>query len=699
MHISPFFFRWGAVLCLLLGLSGCSPQNNAPTQILWDEWGVPHVFAQNEQELFRGLGWAQMHNHANLILKLFGRSRGRSAEYWGGQENLQRDMLIHQLGLPELAESWWQQQDATHKPNIEAFVAGMNAYAQAHPEAIDSTYQQVLPVTVQDMNLHTLYVFYTRFVGGGDLGMIQRWEETGSNTYAIAPSRSQSGHAMLVQNPHLPWFDEFLFFEAHGVAPGVNVYGANLVGLPGFGIAFNEHLGWSHTNNTIDNADTYELSLQEEGYLLDGEVKDFDKRQKVLKLKKEDGSLEEVKLEIWESVFGPVIKKGPHKALAIRFYLERPNSGKEWWEMAKARNFEEFETALKMEQIPFWNVMYADQEGNIYYLFNGHVPLRKQGDWDFWNGIVPGTTSNNLWTQVHPYADLPKVKNPETGWLQNANDPPWTCTDPLVLHPEDYPPYMAPVYNFFRPQRSARMLAEDASVSFEELVDYKLSTRMEMADRLLDDLFDAIDAYGGEKAKAARAVLQQWDRCCNADSRGAVLFYNWARKMNPYDPSIYQEPFELAKARTTPDGLADPQQAVKLLEAAAKELEEAYGSMEVPWGEVCRLRYNGRDLPANGADGSVGVFRVASATPAADGRMQVRAGDSWVAVIEFGPKVKAKVLLSYGNATQPGSPHFGDQLELFSRKEMRDAWFYRPDIEQHLEKIETLQNGRFVEQE
>jgi acyl-homoserine-lactone acylase len=702
-------------LCFCISISYAEDPTDS-TKILWDRWGVPHVFAQTQQELFFADGWAQMHSHGNLILKLLGRSRGRAAEYWGGAKNVQRDVLIHTLGFPKLAAQWWKGQDREQKQHTRAFVAGINAYLSAHPETIEAANSDILPITVADINQHSLYVFYVRFVGGGDLGTIHSWqekdtsgagaepsqeaphEETGSNTYAVGPSRAADGHAMLVQNPHLPWSDEFLFYEFHGIAPGVNTYGATLVGFPGWGIAFNENLGWSHTNNTIDNADSYELQLQDGGYLLDGEVQPFERSVKTIKIKDESGHLADYEIEILRSAHGPVVKKGKEKAVAIRLFLERPDASQQWWKMATAKNFKEFETALQLGQIPFWNVMYADKDGNIFYLFNGHVPLRAGGDWNYWNRIIPGGKSADLWTKVHPYTDLPKVKNPAIGWLQNANDPPWTCTDPMQLKPEEFPTYMAPVFNLFRSQRSARMLAEDESITLDELVSYKLSTRMEMADRLLDDLYAAIDRHGNRLSREAKAVLQAWDRCADVDSKGAVLFCSWARKLKPYDQANYSQAFRLEAARTTPDGLADPAAAVQHLETAAQEIKETYGRLDIAWGEVNRLIYHDKDLPANGADGSVGVFRVASTAPMKDGRRRVKAGDSWVAVIEFGEKVRAKVLLSYGNSTQTDSPHFGDQLELFSKKELRDAWFYREDIEQHLEKVERLVGGTFVEE-
>ena len=249
----------------------CAQTGKIETQIAWDSWGVPHIEANSVEELFFAQGWAQMHNHANLILELYGSSRGKGAEYWG-QEKFENDMLIHTLGFDELADTWETNQDPEIKTIYTAFIKGMNAYSEAHPEAIDEKNKVVLPLTTKDMNMHSMYVIFTRFIGGNDLGRIQQWPDMGSNTYAIAPKRSASGNAMLVQNPHLPWWQEFLFFESHLNLNGKNMYGTTLVGFPGIAIGFNENLGWSHTDNTIDNADTYELELKDGGYLLDGET-------------------------------------------------------------------------------------------------------------------------------------------------------------------------------------------------------------------------------------------------------------------------------------------------------------------------------------------------------------------------------------------------------------------------------------------
>ena len=258
---------------------------------------------------------------------------------------------------------------------------------------------------------------------------------------------------------------------------------------------------------------------------------------------------------------------------------------------------------------------------------------------------------------------------------------------------------MSPVRMSFRPQRYARMLLEDASITFDELVDYKLSTRLEFADRILDDLFKAIDASVSEKAKEAKTVLENWDREANADSKGMLLFYKWAKKFNVWNKANYTESWSLEKPNTTPDGIADPKRAVSLLEQVATEMEIKYGKLDVPWGDYYRIVYNDKNLPANGIDGSMGVFRVAWPARADENNMYVGGGDSWVGVIEFGEQVRAKVLLSYGNSTQKDSPHNGDQLELFYKKELRNAWFTKEDVKANTVRIEVLTETGFVNKE
>ncbi len=630
-----------------------------------------------------------MQSHGNLILRLYGQARGQAAEFWG-EDYLDSDRWVQTMGIPNRAQAWYESQNPIFRNYLDAFVGGMNAYAKEHPEALTQELKVALPLKPVDVLAHAQRVINFTFVVDPDRveDLAENDTPKGSNGWAIAPSHSQSGNAMLLANPHLPWSDLYLWYEAQLVAPEINAYGATLVGFPVLTIAFNDNLGWTHTVNTHDGWDAYELSLANNGYRFNGKIRSFDREEKVLKVKEKNGNLRSESLVVRRSVHGPILTEKQGKAIALRVVgLDKPAALQQWWDMARSKNFSEFETALKRLEIPMFTVMYADREGHIMHLFNGQVPIRKKGDFKYWSGTIPGNTSETLWTKNHPYADLPRVVDPPSGWLQNTNDPPWTTTFPSPIAADKYPAYMAPRGPMdLRSQRSAKMLLEDEKISFAELMRYKHSTQVELADRLLDDLIP-VARQGSAQARRAAEVLAAWNRKVDADSRGAVLFAFWKQAMD--DDRLFAKPWSEDAPLTTPDGLANPAEAVRVLEATATKVEVTYGALDVQWGEVFRLPGEA-NLPANGGDGDLGVFRSVWFAPGKDNRFQAVAGDSFVAAIEFSNPVKAVALNSYGNATQPGSPHAGDQLQLFARKELRPVWRSRSEVEAHLSSRQKL---------
>lgn len=663
-------------------------QAQTKSEIIWDNYGVPHIYANNEAEMYYAFGWAQMHNHANLVLQLYGQARGRAAEYWG-EDYLESDKLLHLFNLPDSAKSHYKKQSGACKKNLDAFVNGINGYAKTHPDKIDANLKKVLPIAATDILTHVAKVIYFDFLAADDIGESQRLLAPGSNAFVIAPSKSTSKNAMLVTNPHLPWGNLYLFFEAQLTAPGFNAYGVSLIGMPSLNIAFNEYLGWTHTVNTIDASDRYELTLQDGGNLLDGKTESFLKKTASLKVLQKDGSIKLQDFVLKYAKHGPVIGEKANKAYAVRIAgLGNTSFSGQYHKMAKAKNLKEFEAALKMMQNPMFNVIYADKAGNILYLFNGNVPERSEGDWTFWNGTVDGTRSKYIWNKYHAYEDLPKLVNPSTGFVQNANDPPWTSTFPTLLKSEKFPSYMSPKEMPLRPQRAVNMIKDDASITFDELVAYKMNTGLEAADRFLDDLLAAVKQFPDTLATKAAAVLQQWDKATNIDSRGAVLFVKWFDKLKN---NMFAIPWSLQQPVTTPDGLNNPKQAVELLAKAAMEVEKIYGSLDVAWGDVYRFKLGEYDFPANDGSGDYGIFRTMYyQRNKQNNKNYAYFGDSYVAVIEFGKKVNAKVLLSYGNATQPGSKHVGDQLQLLSEKKLRTALLTKEDVLQNMEKSEKL---------
>ena len=397
--------------------------------------------------------------------------------------------MIGLFEIPEQAEKNYLRMKEPFKSYLDAFVKGINDYAAAHPGIIGEKYRQVLPATGTDIIAHVLRVLCLEFIAYEDLYVARQMADNGSNAYAIAPSKSASGNALLLTNPHLPWTDFYTWFEAHLTGPGFNAYGITMVGMPTLSMAFNNNLGWAFTVNTLDGADRYELQLRDGGYLLDGAVKPFRTKEKTLRVIQPDNSFKEVSITYKYSLHGPVLGEKGDKALALRIAgFENYRVLEQYHKMAGSKNLQEFEEAMQILHNPMFNILYADKEGNIMYLFNGNVPRRPSGDYAFWKGTIDGTRSDYIWNQFHAYEELPRILNPPSGFFQNCNDPPWTVTWPAVLNPADYPAYMSPQFMHFRAQRAMNMIREMPSVTVEQLVNCKYNTVMEVAERFLDDL-------------------------------------------------------------------------------------------------------------------------------------------------------------------------------------------------------------------
>ena len=683
---------------LFAGLAGLAPAVSGAAaktgrgEILWDTYGVPHVYGKDEAAVFYGFGWSQAQNHGDIVVHLYGESRGRAAEYWG-PAFADSDRWLLSNDVPARALAWYRASTPQFRKNLDAFAQGINEYAKANPGKIDPKVAVVLPVSGVDVMAHSHrlmnYIYIApmeRTMGGPGAN-----PNNGSNAWAVAPSKSASGNTMLLANPHLPWpTSYFTYFEADLNGPGFHMYGATQVGLPVLRFCFNERMGFTNTVNTLLGSTNYELKLSGDGYLFDGKELPFKTRSTTFKVRQDDGSLKTESLTIRESVHGPVFSRPDGKTVALRVAgLDRPGGLAQYWDMGKSKSFAEFETILKRLQVAKFNIVYADKEGHIQFLDNGILPKHAKGDVAYWNGFVPGDTSATLWSDIHSYDDLPKVTDPATGWVQNTNDPPWLATYPQAIKYEDYPAYVASNGpESLRSQQSAHLLADAGKISFDDFVARKLSTHTLMADRVLDDLVAAAQGDPDPEVQAAVALLKGWNRETVADSRAALLFETWAAKFAPNNFTSlanYKVKWQASAPIDTPKGIADPSAAVGMLKAAIAEMKSKYGAIDRPFGEVSRFAIDKVDLPGNGGFGNTGIFRTITWGPLKDGKRTPNHGETWVSLVEFSTPIKAVGLMSYGNASQPGSPHRADQLKHLSDKTLRTLWTTRAQVERHLE--------------
>jgi acyl-homoserine-lactone acylase len=631
--------------------------------------------------------------------------------------------------MPDRAKAWYDAQTPTFRRYMDEFARGINDYAAQNPGAIRAELKVVLPVTGVDVVGHSLRVVHygymatqggvnnaanavLRGAGRGGEQASARFDQLamadmegvdppaldGSNTWTVGPSRSASGNSLLLINPHLAWGNTFYrYMETHVVGPDYDLYGAPQVGFPVAVVGFNRHTGWGRTVNTLDTVDFFRLTLVDaDHYMFDGQPRAFEKATETIKIKQPNGSFTEETINIRKSVHGPVVFDERGLTLAIKVAgIDRPKMLEQWFKMGEAQNLAQFQDALRMGSVPMWNANYADDQGHIMLVFNGLVGRRNQRDAAFWSGVVPGDTSETLWTDYLTFDELPKSLDPASGFNQNANEPPWLSTLP-PMNPSSYPAWVSPGDQnqpAMRTLSSLRLMTEDAKITYQQFIDKKHSTRMELAERVLPDLFAAASS-GTEAARNAAeaiAVLQRWDHRAEGDSKGAALFQAFANAyLNQGLAGKMRVRYDPKNPLTTASGLADPQAALAALATSAAEFKQTYGSLEVPYGDIYRFQAGTADLPGNGGAGNSGLFRTITYGRRVGNKYYASHGETIVCAVEFGPQQQAQCLLGYGNSTQEGSPHMSDQLPLMVQKRLHPVWRERAQVEANLESRSTL---------
>ena len=403
--------------CLLVlgfaagSIAGASSPHKG-TEILWDKFGVAHVFAKSTPDLFYGYGWATAQSHGNLLMKLYGESRGRAAEYFG-PSGVANDRWVWTNSVPQRSAAWLDAQTPEFRSYMEAFAKGINDYAAKNPNALSEQAKRVLPVTALDPIEHFHRILNYSYVAPARLAtaagpatealnVMDTPEAVGSNAWAIAPSHTAAGKTLLLGNPHLGWGDWQTYYEIQLVAPGIDLYGASQVGFPVLRFLYNGYLGFNQTVNSADGADLYRIKTEGDGYLFDGKVKQFEHDSHEFKIRQEDGSFKTEKLEIVRTIHGPVIRYDNGAPIALRVAgLDRPFAAEEYWQMATAHNFAEYRKAVSRLEVPTFNIIYADRDGHIEYLWNGILPQRVQGRPGLLGrSHVPACTSETLWTDL-----------------------------------------------------------------------------------------------------------------------------------------------------------------------------------------------------------------------------------------------------------------------------------------------------------
>jgi acyl-homoserine-lactone acylase len=468
--------------------------------------------------------------------------------------------------------------------------------------------------------------------------------------------------------------------------PGaLDYYGDFRIGSP-FGVVggFNQDLGWATTNNAIDTDELYAVDLAPglvDQIMLDGRPVPLTRILTTVEYRNGDGISSETR-ESWTSPIGPVVERAKGQAFILRSAGEGEHrGGEQFLRMMRARSFAEWESALKLRARASSNFTYADRAGNIFYVWNGALPALPHppgGD----STIVPVRSTRDVWSAIVPFDSMPQVKNPPDGYVHNENSSPHFTNLKAVLDPRRLPANVEAPSLSLRSQLALELIGKPSQkLSLEDVLRLKHSYRMLLADRVKGELLEAARAVSSDRIRAAVSVLESWDNTAAAESRGAVLFELWWRLYSARLPQPFEEPWSVSQPTTTPRGIADRDAAVETLGLAADSVRTRFGRLDVPWGEVHRVRVGTADLPVGGCPGGLGCFRVLWFRDEPDGKRAVQGGDGWVLAVEFGTVPRAYSVLAYGESNQPGSPWHADQAARFARGELKPVAFTRADVE------------------
>jgi acyl-homoserine lactone acylase PvdQ len=668
-----------------------------------DTWGVPHVFGPTDASVLFGAAYARAEDRMLEDEPFFLAALGRAAELQG-EDSFPADRLARATRVVEVAQAEYRSSPPTIRALVDGYADGYNYYLLKHPETRWKVLGKLEPWQI---------LAFSRLDGGlllaspGELAVLRPppapASPNGSNAWAVGPSRSASGHAMLFANPHMA-FDVPYEFHVHSdeglVFSGMTAY-MNPLPL----IGRNAHLGWTLTVNYANVLDVYEVRFDDprrplayrygRGHRIAEEWVD------TIGVRTANG-VERRPVTLRRTHHGPVIEGSGGKRYAVR----RANESEgglfpQYYAMARATSFREFREALGQMRHVYHNVVYADRDGNIFYLYGATTPRRDPSfDWD---KPLDGSNPATEWKGYHPVDELPQVLNPKSGWLQNTNSTPFFATggdeNPVVA---SYPRYMVREAhelpslwphlvdrdgNNLRSRASRRLLASLNKVTFEQLVEWATDNYFLAADEQLPGLIDEWRRFSGaepgrgSQLEAPIRLLESWDRRGEASSVATTLFVSWAEALMLDPDTTTRWP------------------KVAVLERVVKQLADRYGTWRIAWGDISRHQRpdarsgatfddNQPSLPLPGANANVvGSIFTATTRPAPNQKRRYGVfGNTYVAVMEFGPRPRAITVVPYGQSFDPKSPHYFDQAPLFVRGAFKPSWFAREEIEANLER-------------
>ncbi|MBQ5947569.1 penicillin acylase family protein [Massilia sp. ST3] len=684
--------------------------------ILRDKWGIPHVFGKTDADAVFGMIYAQAEDDFNRVELNYINALGRLAEIEGEKE-IWRDLRMKMYIQPESMKAKYAASPAWLQQLMNAFADGLNWYLHTHPEVKPKLITRFEPWMalafsegsiggdIESIDLKELERFYGKRPAPAlaALGAAKGFdpEPRGSNGFAIAPRLTKGGHALLMINPHTSFYFRP---EVHMVSEeGLNAYGAVTWGQFFIYQGFNDRLGWMHTSGGGDVIDEYLETVRERDGKFVYQYGDGERPVRavpiVLPYKTASGAMASRTVTAYFTHHGPVVRAQDGKWVAVKMMDEPLKALTQSYTRTKARNYDAFYKAMELRTNSSNNTVYADADGNIAYFHGNFIP-RRDPRFD-WSKPVDGSNPATEWQGLHEIKDTITLFNPASGYISNTNNWPFSSAGASSPKRQDYPDYMWSLPENARGRHAERVLKDAKDFTVDSLIAAAYDSHLTAFEPLLPQLFKDYDALPADDPRKAGlgeqvAVLRNWDLRYAAASVPTSLAIYWGQDM------VAQHGAR-ARAQGTPavdyiTSSLNGEERLASLARASSKLQADFGDWRTPWGEINRFqRISGAvdqqyddskpSWPVAFASanwGSLASFGMVAKQKTK--RIYGDRGNSFVAAVEFGPRVRAKSILAGGQSGDPRSPHFSDQAEMYSRGEFKDVLFYKEDIEKALER-------------